>query len=248
MGIIFYQPRALGLILLFFAIMLLLCMNFIIMATYKQIIKGLGIRPEIGFFGYSSVTLVKDGEETILFDTGGPGVRGFLLNYIQKVKIDKVFVSHLHFDHCCNIDLFAGIPIYLNKKELDGLLGNESEFNKLTYLVVNDYLKKNNFILFDKKFQLTKNIEALPTYGHTRGHSSLKFKDNNNCNVILAGDAIETHKEYLSHEIPSECYNKNDYIKTKKFIITNADIIVPGHSSVVVKGKLKNNKLKLVYF
>jgi hypothetical protein len=45
------------------------------MATYKQIIKGLGIRPVIGFFGYSSVTLVKDGEETILFDTGGPGVR-----------------------------------------------------------------------------------------------------------------------------------------------------------------------------
>lgn len=228
--------------------MLLLYVNFRIMPTYKQIIKGLNIRPEIGFFGYSSVTLIKDGKETILFDTGGPGVREFISDYIQKVKIDKVFISHLHFDHCCNIDLFSGIPIYLNKAELDGLLDMKDKCNKLTYLVVNNYLKKHNFNLFEEKFQLTKNIQVLPTYGHTCGHSSLRFKDNEGYDVILAGDAIETYEEYLSNKVPNECYNKDDYIKTKKFIIANADVIIPGHSPALEKGRLIDDKLKLIYF
>lgn len=219
------------------------------MVVYEQIIKGLNIRPEIGFFGYSSVVSIRDGEETILFDTGGPGVRKFLLDYIQKVKIDKVFISHLHFDHCCNIDLFAGIPIYLNKVELDNLLDKKDEYNnKLVYLVIGDYLKKHNFNIFDEKFQLTKDIQAFPTYGHTCGHSSLKFKDGDNRNVILAGDAIETYKEYLSDKIPNGCYNDDEYMKTKKFIIANSDVIIPGHSSAVVNGKSLDDKLKLIYF
>ena len=37
------------------------------MVEYSQVIKGLNLRPEVGFLGYSSVTLIKDGDEkTIL--------------------------------------------------------------------------------------------------------------------------------------------------------------------------------------
>jgi N-acyl homoserine lactone hydrolase len=218
------------------------------MVRYKQIVKGLNIRPKIGFFGYSSITLVKDGEETILFDTGGPAVRNFLFDYIQKIKIDKVFISHLHLDHCSNIDLFPETPIYLNNAELDNLLSVKNDFNdKMTYLVVDDYLKKNHFELFEKEFQLTKNIHVLSTQGHTCGHSSLNFKSGND-DVILAGDAIETYREYLSDKIPRDCGDCAGYLKTKKFIKTNFDVVVPGHSSTIIKGKIPEDNLKLIYF
>jgi N-acyl homoserine lactone hydrolase len=218
------------------------------MVTYEQIVKGLNMRPEVGFFGYSSIILVRDGEETILFDTGGPGVRGFLFNYIKKFKIDKIFISHLHLDHCCNIDLFPGTPIYLNKTELDGLLRKKNEIhNTLTYFIVSDFLKKNNFQLFDKEFQLTENIRAVLTYGHTCGHSSLKFNDGNK-DVILAGDAIETYQEYLSEKIPEDCHDKDDYIRTKRFIKNNFSIVIPGHSSAIIEGKQPNDKFKLIHF
>lgn len=218
------------------------------MVTYEQIIKGLNIRPEIGFFGYSSIVVVRDEEETILFDTGGPGVRGFLFDYIQRVKIDKVFISHLHMDHCCNIDLFPNIPIYLNKIEFGNLLNKKDEVhNKLVYLIVDNFLKDHEFHFFDKEFQLTKNIQVLLTYGHTCGHSSLKFNDGNN-DIILAGDAIETYHEYLSEKIPDDCYSQDAYIKTKQLIITNFDVVIPGHSPAIVRRKLLDDKLRLAYF
>lgn len=218
------------------------------MLTYEQIVRGLNVRPEIGFFGYSSVVVVRDGEETILFDTGGPGIRSFLFDYIQKVKIDKVFISHLHVDHCCNIDLFPNVPIYLNKIEFDNLLNKKGDVhNKLAYLIISNFLKDQDFHFFDKEFQLTKNIQVLLTYGHTCGHSSLKFNDGNK-DIILAGDAIETYQEYLSEKIPDDCYSKDDYIKTKQLIATNFDVIIPGHSSAIVGGELLDDKLRITYF
>lgn len=220
----------------------------IYMVTYEQIIKGLNIRPKVGFFGYSSVILLQDGEEIILFDTGGPGVRGFLFDYIKKSKISKVFLSHLHLDHCCNIDLFQGIPVYINQREIDDLMQRKEEcYNKLVSIVVDNYLKNNNFQIFDESFQLTENIQAIATYGHTCGHSSLKFNDGAS-DVIIAGDAIETYQEYLSDKVPAGCYDEKEYKKTKRFITDNFNVIIPGHSSAIVGGKLLDDKLTLIYF
>jgi glyoxylase-like metal-dependent hydrolase (beta-lactamase superfamily II) len=61
------------------------------MIEYKQIIQGLNIRPKIGFFGYSSVTFIKDGGENILVDTGSYGIREYLANFAKQVNIHKIF-------------------------------------------------------------------------------------------------------------------------------------------------------------
>ena len=74
--------------------------------NFEQVIKGLNIKPSKGAFGYASVTFIKDENENILFDTGSFGVRKVIYEFLQKEKIDKVFISHLHFDHCSNLDLF----------------------------------------------------------------------------------------------------------------------------------------------
>lgn len=217
------------------------------MVSYKQIVSGLNVRPKIGFFGYSSITLIKDDKENILFDVGGPGVREKVINIKKTENITKVFISHLHFDHCANIDLFRNIPVFLNTNELDWTLGSSNDSNLFVKLVVTDFLKGSEFHLFNKSFNLTDNVSVINTPGHTIASSSIQF-NNGKDKVIVAGDAIETLMEYQDPEINVSCFDVNKYQESKMFIKRNFDIIIPGHHSIIEKNKLVDQKIDLTYF
>ena len=83
----------------------------------EQIVSGFPYKPEKGCFGFASCILIRD-SKNILFDTGGYNVRSVIKSYLND--IDCVVISHLHFDHCSNLDLFIEkkIPIYISTKEL----------------------------------------------------------------------------------------------------------------------------------
>jgi glyoxylase-like metal-dependent hydrolase (beta-lactamase superfamily II) len=217
------------------------------MVSYKQLISGLNIRPKIGFFGYSSVTLIKDGQENILFDVGGPGVREQIKHIKHTGKITKVFVSHLHLDHCANIDLFQDVPIFLNETELKWTLDSSDDSNLLVKLVVKNFLKNCEFRLFNDGFDLTDSVSVINTPGHTIASCSLKFRSENK-NIIVAGDAIETLMEYRDTEINVGYFDVESYQQSKAFIKQNFDIIIPGHCSVIEKAKLKDQTIDLTYF
>jgi len=217
------------------------------MVSYKQVVPGINVRPKLGFFGYSSVTLIKDGKENILFDVGGPGAREQVLNIKNTEKITKVFISHLHFDHCANIDLFRDVPVFLNTNELDWTLDNDNDSNLLVRLVVNNFLKNDKFCLFNKDFDLTDDVGVINTPGHTIASSSIQFNSGQD-KVIVAGDAIETLMEYQDVKMDISCFDVENYQKSKMFIKQNFDIIVPGHYSIIEKRNLVNKKSDLAYF
>lgn len=81
----------------------------------KVLTNGFPYKPKKGCFGYSTCVLIK---QNILFDTGGYNLRKVIIENIDNIK--QVVISHLHFDHCSNLDLFINknIPIYISKKEL----------------------------------------------------------------------------------------------------------------------------------
>jgi len=211
---------------------------------YKLLIAGLPYKTKNGGFGYSSISLIRDGKDTILFDVGHYAVRADIIKIIKKYKINKVFLSHLHYDHCLNIDLFLnrGIDIYLNIKEWD-YLKNIKPDDIYTFRFFNKIIKRGEIILFDKGFDITKNISVLETIGHTAGHSSLSFIKNKK-KYIIAGDAIKTYKDFKNFKKADVLpYDYKRFIETKKYIIENFDIIIPGHSGIIKDGKHKQRRL-----
>src|SRR5699024_2943524 len=162
-----------------------------------QITKGVNIKPNKGAFGYASITLLKDGNENILFDTGSYGVRNVIKDLLKKEKIDKLFISHLHFDHCSNVDLFRNSKIYINKKEILKII-NEYDVNT-----------------FKDEINISNNIKTVLTYGHTVGHSSLEFKQGKR-RILVAGDAIKSLNDYLNSREYGNAQNPDEYIKTKE--------------------------------
>lgn len=213
--------------------------------NFEQVIKGLNIKPSKGAFGYASVTFIKDENENILFDTGSFGVRKVIYEFLQKEKIDKVFISHLHFDHCSNLDLFKDTKVYINSREIENLYNNNEDYD--LYKPLLKILDKYNIIKFDKPMNITENVRIVLTYGHTIGHSSLEFVKNNK-NILIAGDSIKSLNDYLNNKEFGNAQQLVQYIETKKMIKNKYDIIIPGHSDIIYKDNLKNTEIKLKIF
>lgn len=211
---------------------------------FSQIIEGLSLRPKIGFFGYSSVTLIQDGNENLLFDTGGYGVRSALKTILNGMTIHKVFLSHLHLDHCANVSLFKDAEIYVNRTELDSLHSNRdsiySDFNDFTITT----LEKLRIVAFSDEQHVTENTRVLSTPGHTVGHSSLEILSQNK-RTVVAGDAIETYQEYLNDAYQANSFDKDSYLLSRKLLKDTFQIIIPGHASIIEDGLLRESTLNL---
>ena len=210
----------------------------------KQLAYGYPFKPSNGCFGYSSCFLIDDNKK-ILFDTGAYNIRSVIYNILNEVEC--VVISHLHFDHCSNLDLFinTGIPIYISKKELDYYEKNKN--NDIDLFSYFDYIKDFlNIIPIAKPINLSLNTNIIFTPGHTPGHLSLTIKDDSN-NIILAGDSIKTYIDYNNEKLYGNAYCKEDYIKTKKQIKEKFNVIYPGHSNSIVNG-VESNKMEVKEF
>lgn len=216
---------------------------------FKLLIPGIPYKNKNGGFGYASISVIRDGRDNILFDVGHYAVREKIMEIIKKFKINKVFISHLHYDHCLNIDLFLnkGITIYLNRKEWEYIKRPRAN-DIYTFRFFNKIVKRQDLTLFERQLNISNNVTAIETVGHTAGHSSLIFVKNGK-SYILAGDAIKTDKDFKNPNLSDvEPYDLKRFITTKKYIIDNFDIIVPGHANIIREGKSDKNNLVLTSF
>lgn len=195
--------------------------------SFDIISEGVNKRPICGSFGFSTSILLHDGNKHILFDTGSYGIRNKIKELIENNAISCLVLSHLHFDHCANIDLFKNIPIYVSKRELESLNENKD---------INTYKALEYFInIFDLQFlsdsmQISPNVKAFYTPGHTAGHFSLGFECEGK-KIIAAGDAVKSALEYTSGELITKPFDIILHKKTIDLIKNNFDIIIPGHQA-----------------
>ena len=172
-------------------------------------------------------------------------MRNVIKDLLKKEKIDKLFISHLHFDHCSNLDLFRNSKIYINEKELRNLYENndDSDLYKPLLKIINEY----DVNTFNDEINISNNIKIVLTYGHTVGHSSLEFKQGKR-RILVAGDAIKSLNDYLNINKYGNAQNPDKYIKTKENIKNNYDVIIPGHSDIIDKNNLCNSPLQFRIF
>lgn len=79
-------------------------------------------------------------------------------------SIDIVVNTHLHFDHCGNNHLFAGKPIYVQRREL------EDARSKPDY-TIQEWVDSAGlqYIAVDGEYHLLPGIRLLPAPGHSDG-------------------------------------------------------------------------------
>jgi glyoxylase-like metal-dependent hydrolase (beta-lactamase superfamily II) len=89
---------------------------------YDILVAGNSLALADGFLGLSSVVLLHTQAGPVLFDTGHHTTKRRLLNGLARhglrpTDIAAVVLSHLHFDHANNLEMFPRARVYVSKAE-----------------------------------------------------------------------------------------------------------------------------------
>src|SRR4051794_22597932 len=97
-------------------------------------------------------------------------------------SIDVVVNTHLHFDHCGGNHLFAGRPIYVQRRELDDARTEED-------YTIREWVEAPGvqYVPVDGALELLPGIRLVPAPGHTAG-SQVVVVETGGRSVGIGGD------------------------------------------------------------
>jgi N-acyl homoserine lactone hydrolase len=204
---------------------------------------------------------VTDGKEKILVDTGmshteeanihHPGSyqpEGFTIDArlkelgVHPKEIDTVIFTHLHWDHCANINLFENARYYVHKKELEFALDPHILYYK-SYssrkIGLTPLFENTRFETVEGEYEYNDYLTIFPTPGHCPGHQSVAVKTSNGLHVI-AGDAVfadenmlpDTHRN-LPFTPMGRFVNIFELYDSMEQIIGRADHVLTTHGNKV---------------
>ena len=203
--------------------------------THKILVEGNSLRFEGGFFGFSTVVLLRaSGHDPVLFDTGHHCTRLQVLDALRREglapeSIRTIFLSHLHFDHANNADLFPNARIYVGAAEWDYARHPASE-DPFCSIGMNTYFAQRNLeLLREPEGELLPGLYYRHAPGHTPGSYLLHYTRDTGERVVIAGDACKTYRELAQATSANEFDPAHRSAATLRWIASHADIVVPGH-------------------
>ncbi|PHM36741.1 metallo-beta-lactamase [Xenorhabdus mauleonii] len=155
-------------------------------------------------------------EGLILVDAGsakcfGPTMGNIVSNIhaagYTPEDVKAVLLTHLHPDHVCGLKsddgtaAFPNATVYTAEEEENYWLnpanrGAISEKNlpslKMVQEALAPYIAKHAFRTFKKGENIVTGIKAMPTFGHTPGHTSFKIHSDGS-NMLILGDIVHSH-------------------------------------------------------
>ncbi len=97
--------------------------------------------------------------------------------------IDIVVNTHLHFDHCGGNHLFAGKPIYVQRRELDDAR-TEDDYTIREWVDAPGV----QYVPVDGEHELLPGVRLVPAPGHTRGSQVIVVETGAGRPAVIAGD------------------------------------------------------------
>lgn len=224
------------------------------------ITRGLGLGQEVEI--PATAWYITDGRHQIMVDTGmchtpladwhhpgsrqGPGEA--VHERLQAVGVDPadielIIFTHLHWDHCHNLDKFPQARLIVDAREYDFALNpippyfKSYEHHKLGQKAPFVGLK---FETVEGEAEILPGIRVFPTPGHSPGHLSAAVKTKGGVHVI-AGDAVFSYEnlkpadEHLPFTIMGRFADIVAAWQSLEEIARRADVILPGHDIKVME-------------
>ncbi len=214
------------------------------MVKLDILIQGSTLRTNFGSLGLCTIALVR-GEKNVLLDTGHYGNRRIVLDNLKKQglgieDVDLIVLSHLHWDHALNIDLFPRSTFILHSKELE-YAHNVKTTDWATPSFIASLLDKMKVRTVSNDTKIMEGVELIETPGHTAGHLSMRVKTPTGI-AVVAQDALPNARSF-HRGLPDLVFWDEDAARASVIKIKSlkVDIIYPGHdrSFRVVDGRVE---------
>src|SRR5918911_5004913 len=160
------------------------------MPRVDLVVPGFTIRSDQTRLGLSTVTLVR-GQRTTVVDAAIYGRRTWIVERLRALgvapeQVDSLVLTHLHWDHMQNFDLFPNATIYVHPAELEYAKGR-ADWATMRY--VGAALTERKVEAVTEGDEIEPGVCVLDTPGHTGGSMSLVV-DTPEGAVGIVGDAL----------------------------------------------------------
>lgn len=202
------------------------------MLPFTILLPGVPVTSDRGALGWCTVAYLALEGKRILFDTGSYGDRGVLLQRMDEVglspeQIDIVVVSHLHFDHFVNVDLFPQATILAPRRDLEYVLSGEYLHCKDPYVPIGLVRNMEDRLTpLEDGQSIAPGLSVIALPGHTPGIMGLYYEKDK---ILFASDAVKNAWEFQRNEPPVTFFSKAVALENYAHIREKARIIVPGH-------------------
>lgn len=161
-----------------------------------------------------NVTLLQDGERTILFDTGsGPAFQetaGLLVDSLDEAGVAVEDVTHVVFTHCHPDHLWGALddfedPLFPEAVHMMGRSEWDYWWKPETVNTIEEArttmavgakrrmeVLEDTITLFDAGQEILPGVMARASYGHTPGHMAFELRSGSE-SVMVVGDSIGNH-------------------------------------------------------
>ena len=206
---------------------------------YDVLFEGSNLTLANAVLGLSSVTLVRGGDTRLLFDTGQQGNRRTVEAELQKLglvpgDITDIVLSHVHYDHANNLDLFPNATIHMSDEEWLYLADPHPDDWAVPAMLREQIISREHKT-FAGEVEFVPGAYILETPGHTVGHVSLRLEMPDSETVVLAGDALCYPKEIAQGYAEVAFGGAEEARKSLERIQEIATRIVPGHFCEITK-------------
>jgi N-acyl homoserine lactone hydrolase len=202
--------------------------------AFEILLDGAPVTSDRGFAGVSTITLVTSGRTRVLVDTGGIGDRVLLLNRLEDLglgpdDIDVVVLTHLHFDHAGNVELFDNAVVVVHALEMAHGRQNPRAPG-YSQQITAALTRHPRLSPFDTpSLSIAPGVSVIHTPGHTPGSVSVRV--DGDTPTFIVGDALKHRHDIRSGTPSGPNTDLAAWTRAAKHILERASYIVPGHDS-----------------
>ena len=198
------------------------------MSDIEVLTYGFSFNSDQGSFGMSTNSLVTVGDQTILVDTGPSSRRAWLHRALESKnlspdEVDVVILTHMHWDHCQNTDLFRHARILVHPTEMDYARNpNRADHAVAQYMA--DMLDKMKVELVSEGDTVVDEVSII----ETPGHISVTVSDGSET-VLIAGDALPDSGT-VARGLPTNVFwDVEDARTSVEKMVASSRVFYPGH-------------------